>query len=131
MKGVSPLLAGVLMIAFVLAVAAIVGGWLTSIAKTETSTIETGMTAQLNCSKGVLSIVDISDQTTIIVHNLGYIDLTGFSIACNGSITSDSTTLIKRGNITSLTGVGICNTTATEVRVQSVSCPEVWAERTM
>ncbi|MBS3052652.1 MAG: hypothetical protein J4428_04770 [Candidatus Aenigmarchaeota archaeon] len=86
MKGISPLIAGVLLIAFTLAVAAIIGGWLTSTVREETTQVGTGFALQVNCTKAALDIVDVvcinpveadtgSVNVTITVANTGPIGL--------------------------------------------------------
>ena len=83
-KGISPLIAGVLMIAFTLAVAAIVSGFLTSVAKTGTTQISTGFALQVNCTKAALDIIDAScintastsANVTVALANVGPVALT-------------------------------------------------------
>ena len=147
MKAVSPLLAGVLMIAFVLAVAAIVGGWLTSITKTETAIVETGLVTTVNCSKGALSIVYMRcgqgvtadyDQLNMTIANIGRITLTDFSLSgevATGGIFANSSTYSKTLGLGGMTTL-VYNFTHTsysgvveKVRVSAHSCPSVWAER--
>ena len=82
MKAISPLLAGVLIISFTLAVAAILSGWFTTISKTQTKTLETGLASQVECSKGLLDIVSIDCSTDLVrmaINNLGTIQLTNIT----------------------------------------------------
>lgn len=143
MKGISPLMAGVLMIAFTLAVAAIVGSWLTLISRTETAEIETGFRRTINCSKGVIDIVDVTCDSNgnvdIVINNVGAIDLTdGFSTyaidtADNTSTNVSATTSsLPRGSMMKMEdSVKVTiNGTLDKVRVTSMSCPSVWAEKT-
>jgi len=143
MKGVSPLLAGVLMIAFVMVVAAIVGGWLTSITRTETSIVETGFTTQVNCSKGIIEIVSANlddpgtDQVNVVINNIGQLDLTGFTIFAkddgNNVETKDyPTTTLGAGAIAnfSTSAAGLGGLKLSIVRITSHTCPSVWAEKT-
>jgi flagellin-like protein len=79
LKGVSPLIATVLILAFTLAVALIVGTWLSFVTKKETEIVESGMKQQINCTKAVLEVVDAKctdNDLTIAIANLGPIELT-------------------------------------------------------
>ncbi len=84
-KGIEPMIAAVLMIAFTLAVAALVGGWLTSTIRQETTQVGTGFALQVNCTKAVLDIVDVvctntagaAANVTITLANTGPVSLTG------------------------------------------------------
>ena len=75
-KGISPLIAAVLLIAFTLAVAAIVSGFLSTIAKTGTTQISTGFALQVNCTKAALDIVDAA-----CVNHLGLSGVVNNSVA--------------------------------------------------
>ncbi len=82
-KGISPLIAGVLLIAFTLAVAAIIGGWLTSTVREETTQVGTGFALQVNCTKAALDIIDavcVTNNITIGVSNTGPISVKSPSI---------------------------------------------------
>lgn len=129
MKGISPLMATVLIVAFTLAVAAIIGGWLTSISRTETATIESGMSTQIECAKGALDIVSV-DANGPIIHNVGQVNLTsGFSLVC-GTNTSTQTGALNKGEITDLTSGTGCNTSGNIIRISSLDCPSVYTECT-
>lgn len=56
MKGISPLIATVLLIAFTVAVAGIVNLWLTSFTRTSSETVSSQATTELICSYGGLSL---------------------------------------------------------------------------
>jgi flagellin-like protein len=76
MKGISPLLATVLLIAITLTVAAILGSWFTSLTRTQTGIIEQNVKTQVNCSSANLEIVDVTCSNTtqkiqVIITNLG------------------------------------------------------------
>ncbi len=132
MKGISPLIATVLIVAFTLAVAAIVGGWLTSISRTETSTIESGMATQMECTKGALDIVSISNGSDIVVQNIGQVNFTnGLSLAC-GTNTSTTATALNVGEfyLFSIVNGTQCDDTSAIIRVVSIDCPNAYAQCT-
>lgn len=108
MKGISPLIASVLLIAFTLAVATIIGSWLTSVSKTSTQQIGGQLTQQVNCTGNVLDIVDAlcHDNTvvTITLQNMGDAALTSPSFYIRAqnqtySCTNSSTDTIAAGGI--------------------------------
>jgi hypothetical protein len=68
-----------MLIAFTLAVAVIIGAWLTSVSRQTTETTGKSLLTQVNCSKAILTIVDATctnNSLTVAVANLGSIDLT-------------------------------------------------------
>ena len=84
-KGITPLLATVILIALTLTVAALLGSWFASLTSTQTNIIEEDITTQINCSSAVLEITDITcsgnnDSIKIMITNLGHdIPLYNFS----------------------------------------------------
>jgi flagellin-like protein len=84
LKGISPLIASVLLIAFTLSVAAIIGGWLSSMSKTATDTVGGQLSQQVNCSKVTLDVIDAlchnNTNVTISLQDIGSIQLTNPSI---------------------------------------------------
>lgn len=84
-KGISPLLATVILIALTISVAALLGSWFTSTTRMQTEVIEENMKQQVNCSSALLDIADIlcsndTQKLQIAVINLGDIPLYGFSV---------------------------------------------------
>lgn len=80
MKGISPLIASVLLIAFTIAVAGILSGWFTSFTKTATETVGGEATERLACSYGGIAILNLKYGTTTYnisgnIENTGDIDL--------------------------------------------------------
>ncbi len=130
MKGISPLIATVLIVAFTLAVAAIIGGWLTSISRTETSTIESGMATQIECTKAQIDIVSVG-ATGPVIQNIGQVNFTakGFGLLC-GTNTSTTATALTVGQFLSLVSGTGCDTATNIVRVSSIDCPGTYAECT-
>jgi len=111
MKGISPLIASVLLIAFTLAVATIIGSWLTSVSKTSTQQIGSQLTQQVNCTGNILDVVDAfcHDNTivTVTLQSMGsaslanpsfYIKTTNQSVTC----TNITTATIASGGILKL-----------------------------
>ncbi len=96
-----------MLIAFTLAVAAIVGGWLTSMTKSSTETVGGQLAKSVNCSKVTLDIIDAlchnNTNISISLHNMGSITLTNPSFYFR---TSDQTTCVSNENA-SITGGGI------------------------
>lgn len=84
-KGVSPLIATVMLIAFTLSIASLLGGWYTSTVKTETKEISKLSSEIINYTKGLLDIVSVTCDSTnsklnVVVNNLGTIELYNFSV---------------------------------------------------
>lgn len=149
-KGISPIVATVLLIAFTLAVAGLLGGWLTSLTKTQTDTIEQGTTKAVNCSSAVIDIVNVicansSQQLKVAINNVGQNELWDFSVfaAVNNTFYSNSTggpnstNTLKLGEQVIL--VYGCdkntycanNALVNKVRVTPGNCPQAYAEKTV
>ena len=122
-------MATVLVVAFTLAVAALVGGWLTSMTQTETSTIESGMQTQIECSKGAIDIVSLTASGAII-QNVGQVDFTEFSVVC-GTNTSTDTLALNTGHFGTIDSGAGCNTTGNVVRITPIDCPNIFVECTV
>ena len=133
-KGISPLIAGVLMVAFVLAVAAVVGGWFTSVTKTQTREVGSGINQQVECSKAVIDILDAGNSSSgkifLVIQNSGTVDLSqGFTILCQKGDTSktatNSSVSLSHGSIATV----VFNTLDyndcqnTNITVTSAQCP--------
>jgi len=127
MKGVSPLLASILLIAFTLAVAVIIGTWFTSMSRQQTSAVGGSLNETVTCSKGILDIADIPNNTTVIIHNAGQIDLSGnFTLSCGTNITYPNSSVdLPAGGIASLASSG-CQDPGNKIRVSSHVCPSVY-----
>jgi len=131
MKGISTFLATILLIAFTLTVAVIIGSWLTSMSSQQSITVGGTANQTVSCSKGVLSIVSIPNSTLVIIQNQGQIDLSGnFSLSCGGNITYPTSTVsLAKGGMNSLIGTG-CTIAGFKIRASSQVCPSVYAECT-
>ncbi len=130
MKGISPLLASILLIAFTLTVAVIIGGWLTSISSQQTSNIGGTANQTVTCSKAVLSFVSIPNNNTAVIQNAGQIDLTGtFTVTCGTTINTTNSVNLPKGAMASLSSSG-CAVSGNKIRVSSNVCPSVYIECT-
>ena len=85
MKGISPLIASVLLIAFTLAIAGIYSGWLTSFTKDTADTVKKRSDVRVTCSYGGISLSSLQYNTT----------------ASNGNIsgTVENTDIVDLGDI--------------------------------
>jgi flagellin-like protein len=95
LKGISPLIASVLLIAFTLAAATIIGAWMTSTMKSSTDTVGGQLTSNVNCSSNVINLDVLchnNNNVTVIVQNIGSASLTNPSFYMK---TSDETTCIS------------------------------------
>ena|SRR3989338_8160828 len=76
MKGISPLIAAVLLIAFTVAIATLVMGWFSTITRTTTSTVTNSTTTAVNCADARVSVRDVylagtTGTVSVIVENTG------------------------------------------------------------
>lgn len=124
-------MASILLIAFTLAVAVVIGSWLTSMSAQQTGIVGGAVNETVTCSKAVLDIVDIIDNNTVIIQNAGQIDLSGnFTLSCGINITSSSSSVdLPTGGMASLTSSG-CQDSGNKIRVSSHVCPSVYVECT-
>ena len=81
-KGISPLIAAVLLVAFTVAIATLIMGWFSSFTRSTTSTISNKTTQSVGCANAQISIDEVyvkpsslinETTTTVIVRNSGYI----------------------------------------------------------
>ena len=80
MKGISPLIAAVLLIAFTVAIATLVMGWFSTLTRSTTTTVSNKTSESIACSNAQISIEDIyitaGNTTTgsarVIVKNTGF-----------------------------------------------------------
>lgn len=83
-----------MIIAFTLAAAGIISGWLTSTVRTSTETVGGGMETQMECAKAALDIADalcVDNNVTVVVTNIGSISVYTPSIYARAS---DDTTCV-------------------------------------
>jgi flagellin-like protein len=108
MKGISPLVASVLLIAFTVAIATIIMGWMGTFTRETTASISNKTTEAVDCASASINIDDvyISGVTVrAIVRNTGfanYLNLTNAVLyKTDGSFWTNTTTgaLLNRGQV--------------------------------
>ena len=148
-KGISPLLATVILIALTLSVAALLGSWFTSLTRTQTEMIGEQAETQINCSAALLEITDVTcsgstDNIKVTITNLGNIALYNFSTLVtlnntyylNSTGGPNSTNPLNPGEQAILsyfcdnTTYCINGVKVSKVRVSSHVCPDRYAEKT-
>ena len=80
-KGVSPLIAAVLLIAFTVSVSMIIMGWFSTFIRSTTTNISESSEEAVGCSMADVSIdhiyiVSSTNTTQVVVKNIGFVDLT-------------------------------------------------------
>jgi flagellin-like protein len=123
MKGISSLIASILLIAFTLAVAVIIGSWLTSISSQQASNIGGQANQTATCAQAVLEIASIPNNNTVIIRNAaGQIDLSGnFTLSCGTNVTTTSSVSLPAGGMASLTS-SECQVSGSKISVSSQVC---------
>ncbi len=136
-NGISPLIAAVLLIAFTMAVAAILTAWVTTFTQETTTEVGDKGQEQIECSFAGLSIYDAvytssDDSLTVAIANTGTRDLSdGVSVVlsyADGTVESTNMTGLNTGEVDSVTfsTLGIADTSElSEVRAASTGCPQV------
>jgi len=152
MKGISPLIATVLLIAFTLSVAGLLGGWFSGLTKTQTEVIEKSSEETMNCTGSLLTIVSVLCGNTtpgapntlrIVIANEGNNALYGFStfaqieqkqyINSTGGPTMNSP--LYPGEHATLEydceSSNYCEdgSKITKIRVSPSNCPTAWSEK--
>jgi len=146
LKGLSPVLATIMLIALTLVVIGLVGSWFTSMTKRQTEIIETGAMKQINCTSALFDIVDVicsnsSQQLKIAINNIGQTDLYGFSAFVkinntfyqNSTGGPNSTSPLGPGKQTTLVygcGPEYCSggVNVGKIRLSPSNCPQVYIE---
>ncbi len=139
-KGVSALIASVLLIAFTVSVAMIIMGWFSSFTRTTTENISGGTQSAVACSSGVVQIDKIYiittagsnyGKATIVAKNMGQIDLTikAMIVAVNGTVCNMSTgvsILTGFSGAINLTGCGnVSNAASFSTAILTTNCAGV------
>ncbi|MDY6769444.1 MAG: archaellin/type IV pilin N-terminal domain-containing protein [Candidatus Nanohaloarchaea archaeon] len=136
-KGVSPLIAAVLLIAFTMAVAAILTAWVTTFTQEQTAELGNKSAKQIDCSFGQLEIFDTTSDTTwvtVAITNTGTVDfnntsvttLSGGSVLGKGYLSDLGSGQTKSINVSWSSG-GAAET----VRIATQQCPTVTDEATV
>lgn len=122
MKGISPLMATILLIAFTLAVAVIIGSWLTSMSSQQADVVGGHANETVTCAQGVLKIASIPDNNTVIIQNAGQIELSGnVTLTCGTNVTTTSSVILPKGAMASLTSSG-CQDSGNKISISSYVC---------
>ena len=147
-KGLSPLLATVMLIALTLSVVGLIGSWFVSMSRSQMEEIEEGGEKQIECTNALLDIVSVicsnnTEELKIGVNNIGQINLYDFStfVEVNNTFYQNST---GGPNSTNVLGPGeqsiliyhcdnslYCAGGATvgKVRISPGNCPQVYVEK--
>ena len=112
MKGVSPLIASVLLIAFTVAVATLIMGWMSTYSRTVTSNVSEETATAIDCSKAAINIEHVyvgsashASNATVVVKNTGFEDLSikGLIVDTDGSSCDNTTgTTLSTGSVVNL-----------------------------
>jgi len=110
MRGISPLVAVVLLIAFVVSLTALVSGWLTSYIRGMTSNISETSSRMVGCSGASIEIEHIyidsaAGTAKMLIENTGSVDLVvkGIIVDVNGNSCSNQTGIsVTKGSIVEL-----------------------------
>jgi flagellin-like protein len=114
MKGISPLIAAVLLIAFTVAIATLIMGWMSAYTRTTTSNVTSQSETAVECGSAAIKINHVyitgsfgSATGTVVVENTGFKDFTTVNAliaSTNGSTCSTgSSTTLSKGEIKSIT----------------------------
>jgi flagellin-like protein len=107
MKGISPLIAAVLLIAFTITIAILIVSWGSSFVTQTTSGIGNKSTELIDCSGAAIEIDSVyvaSNATTIIIRNVGIKAVSVTSVAVMNT-TGGIATVSTGNNITTVTGM--------------------------
>ncbi len=130
MKGISPLIAAVLLIAFTVAIATLIMGWLSTIARSTTADVTNTTQLAVGCSDARVSIRDVyvqagaSGLVNVIVENTGYtaVGIAGVQVYnTTGHNFSTGFTTIGALNKSTLTSFTITSTSI-------ATCPAVFSK---
>jgi flagellin-like protein len=147
-KGISPLIATVLLIAFTLSIAGLLGSWLSTLTRTETENLEKSSKEIINCTGAMIDIIGVSCSATdkqfkVAVTNIGSIAMHDFSVFAiinktqyvNNTGGPNSTYPLLPGEQAILVygcdNTVYCSTNASieRVRITPGVCPSAWTEK--
>ncbi len=128
-KGISPLIAAVLLIAFTVAIATLIAGWFSTLARTTTATVTNRTDLAVGCSGASISI----DQVYTVANTSGGATSTARAIVRNNGLVNLS---LVAAQLFNTTGIGFTTSTSMPVvlarggvttisfaSVNLVSCP--------
>ena len=144
MKGISPLLAAILLIAVTVSIATLVMGWVSTVVRGSQATVENRTTEAVNCASAGISIDDVyvtagsSGTARVIVRNSGQADDLAIQSAdiynrTGSNFGADGLTILDfdRGEVVTLTfslvSTGSCPSDFVEAIV-STDCPGISAK---
>ncbi|MCJ7479212.1 MAG: hypothetical protein MUP63_03495 [Candidatus Nanohaloarchaeota archaeon QJJ-7] len=136
-KGVSPLIAAVLLIAFTMAVAAILTAWVTTFTQEQTEQLGNQSEKQIDCSFAQLEIFDTNPDTTwvsVAVTNTGTVDFNNTTVTTisEGSVLgTDFISPLESGQTESVNVSWADGGEAETVRVATAQCPTVSDQSTV
>jgi flagellin-like protein len=128
-KGVSPLIAAVLLIAFTMAVAAILTAWVTTFTQEQTGAVENQSDQVIECSGGVIDVLDSDsngNQLNITVANVGTVGFDNLTVTVlsGGSVVGSNYINGLASGDTSFKQIDLSGA-PDKVRVASRNCPSV------
>jgi len=143
-KGISPLIAAVILIAFVIAVAGIASTFFTGFTKEQKAGVESKGTTVVNCADAILDLdkdtVDINTTTqsfSLVVSNTGSLDLQGLRVIVFNSSAAGtcipSPTSVSSGETVTLTNSSCSNMPSglvSKIQVTTTTCAGVRSELT-
>ncbi|MDY6769918.1 MAG: CARDB domain-containing protein [Candidatus Nanohaloarchaea archaeon] len=136
-QGVSPLIAAVLLIAFTMAVAAILTAWVTSFTEQRSQELSNKSEQLIQCSYAGLDVYDAvydsaNSQTDVSVENTGTVDLNNISVTAFVGATVQARTYVSglaSGEVESTTISGT-DEKPDKIRAASRDCPSLVSEET-
>lgn len=144
-KGLSPLIAAVLLIAFVMSTGVILSSWIVKFTREEGRDVTERGGKEIDCSYSALTIdvteYNTTNQRTIMeVENTGRVDLSDFRIQAaydNNTVSgeikpSDYNVTLKEGGVRFFTNTGNISSNIDKVSIYSEECPvqsRTWIER--
>ncbi|MDY6776593.1 MAG: archaellin/type IV pilin N-terminal domain-containing protein [Candidatus Nanohaloarchaea archaeon] len=136
-KGVSPLIAAVLLIAFTMAVAAIVTSWVTTFTQERTEQLGNRSEEMIQCSYAGINIYEATfdsqnNVTDVSIENTGTVDLANVSATAFAGSELLGTTYISdlRAGETDTSTIDGTNQKPDTIRATTKNCPSVSSEET-
>lgn len=130
-KGISPLIASVLILAVTLSVASVFSGWAPQLLETVTDQTENQTLETVECNQASINIESVTynstaDEVNVAIRNTGDSDLEEIQVAAwvDSLPDQDATTSVNSGDQTTVT-ISSQTSEPDEVRAYSTSCPDV------
>lgn len=136
MKGISPLIATVLIVALVIFISIIITSSLVGVTKSQTEVIST----KQQCARGGLYIIETScpnNVINVVMQNIGEVELTNFSIFANinnqlyvnnSPVNGDS--VVGKGELITLQAYTAYDGAIKSITVMAGNCPQISMEVT-